>query len=475
MEKQTIGQFLSALRRSNGYTQQDVAEKLGVSNKTVSCWERDAYSPDIATIPALAELYGVTCDEILRAKRAPATDAAEGYEDEKARSYAFKAEKEASAIFENRLARYDNTHKTAIACIIFAAVAAVILAIVVEQATQVRLWAFAVAAPLLCVCIFLLLIINYRLNFAVSDDERAFETRKRMYRRKNTALNFLTITLCSFLPCAMYLVYNFKYYLYGVAFAVISAMFVIIAELVRRIRKPQYYKPFPLKAKIFLLTVYVVLFISALVSTYCYGLHLIRTKQLYDEFDEKVVVFKDIDELAEYMEIRTLPDCYKELSSKETDYRQLVTYEVSASDFNEADLEPFASYSVISKDGGQTYLIYMLYDTLNLDYTYTDEESGEKMTGTRRIVIYNENYTASYLKPLSDGTYEMRTVLHMYYEQKYSRANDKNDYDNLLFGAIAAASALTLFGAICLFSYLVVKKRNKPDDGKPQKTDNLEG
>ena len=63
----------------------------------------------------------------------------------------------------------------------------------------------------------------------------------------------------------------------------------------------------------------------------------------------------------------------------------------------------------------------------------------------------------------------------MYYEQKYSRANDKNDYDNLLFGAIAAASALTLFGAICLCSYLVVKKRNKPDDGKPQKTDNLEG
>ena len=45
MEKQTIGQFLSALRRSNGYTQQGVAEKLGVSNKTVSCWERDAYSP----------------------------------------------------------------------------------------------------------------------------------------------------------------------------------------------------------------------------------------------------------------------------------------------------------------------------------------------------------------------------------------------------------------------------------------------
>ena len=130
MEKQTIGQFLSALRRSNGYTQQDVAEKLGVSNKTVSCWERDAYSPDIATIPALAELYGVTCDEILRAKRTPATDAAEGYEDEKARSYAFKAEKEASAIFDNMLARYDNTHKIATAAALFAVLFSVFAAAV---------------------------------------------------------------------------------------------------------------------------------------------------------------------------------------------------------------------------------------------------------------------------------------------------------------------------------------------------------
>lgn len=71
MEKQTIGQFLSALRRSTGYTQQDVADKLGVSNKTVSCWERDASCPDISMIPAIAELYGVTCDEILRAKKSP--------------------------------------------------------------------------------------------------------------------------------------------------------------------------------------------------------------------------------------------------------------------------------------------------------------------------------------------------------------------------------------------------------------------
>ncbi len=69
MEKKTIGSFLSALRKSNGLTQQEVANKLNVSNKTVSKWERDESCPDIALIPVIAELFGTTCDEILLGER----------------------------------------------------------------------------------------------------------------------------------------------------------------------------------------------------------------------------------------------------------------------------------------------------------------------------------------------------------------------------------------------------------------------
>lgn len=65
MDKKTIGGFMAALRKAQGFTQQDVADRLNVSNKTVSKWERDESSPDIALIPAIAELYGVTCEEIL--------------------------------------------------------------------------------------------------------------------------------------------------------------------------------------------------------------------------------------------------------------------------------------------------------------------------------------------------------------------------------------------------------------------------
>ncbi len=69
MEQKTIGKFLSALRKANGYTQQQVADFLCVSNKTVSKWECDDGYPEITMLPAIAELYNVTVDEILKGER----------------------------------------------------------------------------------------------------------------------------------------------------------------------------------------------------------------------------------------------------------------------------------------------------------------------------------------------------------------------------------------------------------------------
>ncbi len=69
MENNRMGEFLAALRKSKGYTQQEVADTLGVSNKTVSSWETGASCPDISMLPVLAELYSVTCDELIRGKR----------------------------------------------------------------------------------------------------------------------------------------------------------------------------------------------------------------------------------------------------------------------------------------------------------------------------------------------------------------------------------------------------------------------
>lgn len=71
MEQRTIGKFITALRKASGMTQRDLAERLGVSDKSVSRWERDEGAPDLSLIPVLAEIFGVTCDELLRGAPSP--------------------------------------------------------------------------------------------------------------------------------------------------------------------------------------------------------------------------------------------------------------------------------------------------------------------------------------------------------------------------------------------------------------------
>lgn len=69
MEKKSIGSFIAALRKAQGLTQRELAERLGVSDKAVSRWEREETLPDLSLIPALADLFGVTADELLRGRR----------------------------------------------------------------------------------------------------------------------------------------------------------------------------------------------------------------------------------------------------------------------------------------------------------------------------------------------------------------------------------------------------------------------
>lgn len=51
MHRKTIGGFIAALRKANGMTQKELADRLSVSDKTVSRWERDDGTPDLSVIP----------------------------------------------------------------------------------------------------------------------------------------------------------------------------------------------------------------------------------------------------------------------------------------------------------------------------------------------------------------------------------------------------------------------------------------
>lgn len=67
--EQTMGKRIAAGRKSLGLTQDQMAEKLGVTAQAVSKWENDQSCPDIAMIPRLAELFGISTDELLGVQR----------------------------------------------------------------------------------------------------------------------------------------------------------------------------------------------------------------------------------------------------------------------------------------------------------------------------------------------------------------------------------------------------------------------
>lgn len=72
MEYTNIGELISEARRSKGMTQKDLADRLHITDKAVSKWETGASCPDIATIPKLADLLGISTDALLRSQRAGA-------------------------------------------------------------------------------------------------------------------------------------------------------------------------------------------------------------------------------------------------------------------------------------------------------------------------------------------------------------------------------------------------------------------
>lgn len=61
--------FLAQLRREKGWTQKDLAERLYVSDKAVSKWERGLSVPDVSLLLPLAELLGVSVTELLEGRR----------------------------------------------------------------------------------------------------------------------------------------------------------------------------------------------------------------------------------------------------------------------------------------------------------------------------------------------------------------------------------------------------------------------
>ena len=62
---ETIGNRIAKFRKAKSMTQENLAEKMGVSSQAVSKWETDTSCPDISLVPQLCKVLGVTADELL--------------------------------------------------------------------------------------------------------------------------------------------------------------------------------------------------------------------------------------------------------------------------------------------------------------------------------------------------------------------------------------------------------------------------
>lgn len=67
-KKHSIGKTIAELRKANGWTQVELAERINVSDKTISKWEKDNGAPSIEFLPILSEIFGVSIDYIVSGK-----------------------------------------------------------------------------------------------------------------------------------------------------------------------------------------------------------------------------------------------------------------------------------------------------------------------------------------------------------------------------------------------------------------------
>lgn len=73
MANRSMGERISTLRKEKEMTQKELADQLNITDKAVSKWERDLAYPDMGTLPKLAEILGVSIEDLLNYKAVSAT------------------------------------------------------------------------------------------------------------------------------------------------------------------------------------------------------------------------------------------------------------------------------------------------------------------------------------------------------------------------------------------------------------------
>ena len=195
MEKKTIGNLIAALRKASGMTQKEFGEKLFVSDKTVSRWERDECAPDLYLIPVIAEIFGITTDELLRGEQNNPERLMKEIGEQRQRE---KSEKQFRLMLEYNRKKHQNFTVISIGITIFGLIAATI-----ANLTFSKGWiafflalAFCVASEICQLCF----TVNARFSMDEEDELRRDQIRlsNNKVMKKAVEIFFLNLSAVAF-------------------------------------------------------------------------------------------------------------------------------------------------------------------------------------------------------------------------------------------------------------------------------------
>ena len=234
MEKKTIGKFIAALRKANGMTQKELGEKLYVSDKSVSRWECDECTPELSLIPSIAEIFGISTDELLRGERnnpdRSVSDLQEAASKQKA-----KSDKQFKLMLHNRKKKFTNFSFISIGLIITGLIAAMICNVGFSRGFLGFCLAsiFFVAAAICQICF----TVSFRLLVDEEDAQHAEEIKKANTEMvlRSVKIFFGILLLFAFcLPIAVLTLEYFNSY-YGLlldSWLLFGALFAAVAFLI---------------------------------------------------------------------------------------------------------------------------------------------------------------------------------------------------------------------------------------------------
>lgn len=411
MEKKTIGSFIAVLRKANGMTQKELAEMLNVSDKTVSRWERDESAPDLTLIPVIAEIFGVTSDELLRGERMPERSYAE-------KPNEAKKERQLQRIAESSKTRFSVRSIISTGIAVIGLIAAMIANFGFTRATIGFFICCAfIAASVICETVFTILAFS-SVNAQDYEEEIVNSCRKKFFETSCFTFYIIAALFASALPLILatggdgYLGVLWETWaLYGLIFAAaVSLLSYIFNVFIKKyaIKKEIYKTDDAEKVKtnrISKLTLRSVVGFLIVVSI-TFAAHITIIGFIPTTFWAKGTVFENYDDFKAFMETDMPDDSYVEATmlmsqtmavpnyEEISDYEEITYYDDSGNEISEE--EALTEY-VYDKDG------HILCEYINRNQSVRSIEYNRSADDLLPITVYtNEQW------------YEARSVTDMF-------------------------------------------------------------